>query len=89
MKKEMNPAVAVAVVVAVVAIVGFLIWRGTSGGGANVPPGGVGNRGPFSPGGEMAGGAGAQPGVRPPAGAPTPAPGVPAGGGGQGTGGGR
>jgi hypothetical protein len=51
MKQEMNPAVVIAIIAIVVVIAGFFIWRGTRGPG-NVPPGGVGNAGPFAPGGQ-------------------------------------
>ena len=78
MKKEMNPAVMVAVVVAVVAVIGFFIWRGTSGGGASTPAGGVGNASPFAPGGSQVGNPGRPSGARPPAGAGV-APGGPPG----------
>ena len=50
MKKEVSPLSAGTVIVLVVIVAGFLLWKGTSGGG-NLPPGAVGNPGPFAPGG--------------------------------------
>jgi hypothetical protein len=51
MKQSINPAVATVVIVIVVAVVGFFLWRGANGGAGSIPPGGVGNPGPFAPGG--------------------------------------
>ena len=60
MKSEMNPLIAGVVIVILLGIVGFFLWRGTSGGGGK-RPGDVGNPGPFSPGGNMAGKGGGKP----------------------------
>jgi hypothetical protein len=54
-KSEVNPVFAVIAIVVIVAVAGFFLWRGATGGGSNKPPGAVGNAGPFSPGGVMAG----------------------------------
>jgi len=55
LKQAISPVVAGVVIVLVVVIAGFLIWRGTSGGAGNLPPGAVGNPGPFAPGGAAVG----------------------------------
>ena len=51
MKQSINPVVATVVIVILVAVVGFFLWKGANGGVGSVPPGGVGNPGPFAPGG--------------------------------------
>jgi hypothetical protein len=48
------------IVIIVVALAVFFIMRGTKGGG-DVPPGGVGHPGPFSPGGAATGKGGGMP----------------------------
>jgi len=45
LKKEISPAVVAVLIVAVLAVAGFFLWKGT-GGGAKAP-GEVGNVGPF------------------------------------------
>ncbi len=55
MKKDLHPAVVAATLIVAMCVIGFLLWRGTSGDAADVPPGGIGNPGPFSPGGSQVG----------------------------------
>lgn len=55
MKKELHPAVVAAALIVAICVIGLLVWRGTNGDAANVPPGGVGNPGPFAPGGSQVG----------------------------------
>ena len=50
MKSEVNPVIGVVVVVVLLGVVGFFLWRGT-GGTATKPTGAVGNASPFAPGG--------------------------------------
>ncbi len=52
MKQSVNPVVATVVVVLIVGVVGFFLWKGTGGGNGNKSPGQVGNASPFGPGGE-------------------------------------
>jgi len=61
MKQSINPAVATVLIVIVVAVVGFFLWKGANGGTGSVAPGGVGNPGPFAPGGEANKAQGARP----------------------------
>lgn len=50
MKAAVNPAVAAAVIIAIVLVVGFLIYRGAAANPGSKAPGEVGNAGPFAPG---------------------------------------
>jgi hypothetical protein len=54
LKQSINPTVAGVVIVIVLALIGFFLWKGTSGGGG-IPPGEVGNPSPFGPGGAAVG----------------------------------
>lgn len=54
MKSEMNPVIAGVVIVILLGVVGFFLWRGTAGSGGK-KPGDVGNPSPFAPGGAMVG----------------------------------
>ena len=60
MQKQVSPAIAAIVIVIIVAIVGFFLWRGVNSGGGSLPPGAPGNLNPLSKGGSAEGqGAGA------------------------------
>jgi len=54
MKKEVGPGVVAVIIIVVVAVVGYFLWKGTSGPGSK-PPGSVGNASPFAPGGAAVG----------------------------------
>jgi hypothetical protein len=71
-KSEVNPVVGGIVVVLLLAIVGFFLWRGTAGSTAK-PAGAVGNPGPFAPGGPAN-----SRGAKPAGGGPGSPPGMPA-----------
>ena len=73
MKKEIGPGIVAVIVIVVVAVVGFFLWKGTSGPGSK-PPGSVGNPGPFAPGGAAVGKGGGMPAAAEPR---TGAPGAP------------
>jgi len=51
LKQQVNPVVATVAVILVLAVAGFLIWRGTSSGIGLPGAGEKGNPGPFAPGG--------------------------------------
>lgn len=56
MKQQISPAVTAVIVIIVIAVVGFFLYKGTAGGGS-LPQGTTqpGNPGPFSPGGKAVG----------------------------------
>ena len=80
MKKELHPAVVAVSLIVALCVIGLLVWRGTNGDAADVPPGGIGNPGPFSPGGSQVGKSGRPAGNASPgaAAAAVPASGAPA-----------
>lgn len=53
MKQGINPVVAGIVIVLVLGVVGFLLFKGTGGGSGSKAPMAVGNPGPFAPGGSV------------------------------------
>jgi hypothetical protein len=55
LKQSISPAAAGVVIVLVLVVVGFFIWRGASGGAGSKPVGATGNPGPFEPGGAATG----------------------------------
>ena len=61
MKSEIKPAMAAVVILVIVVIVGFFIYRGANAGPGAKSPGQVGNTGPFSPGGAANAGQAAKP----------------------------
>ena len=61
LKQAVSTPVAVVVVILVVAVVGYFLWKGASGGVGSVAPGGVGHAGPFDPGGAANAGQSARP----------------------------
>jgi len=54
LKQSISPAAAGIVIVIILVLVGYFLWKGTSGGGS-IPPGQPGNNGPFAPGGAAVG----------------------------------
>jgi hypothetical protein len=54
-KQEVNPVVVAIVVIVVAAAAFFFVWHKANGGAGTKSPGEVGNPGPFSPGGPLAG----------------------------------
>ena len=55
MKQQVNPAVAAVVIIVIVCVAGFFIWKGASGGAGSKAAGEPGNAGPFAPGGAALG----------------------------------
>ena len=53
MKAEVKPAMAVAVIVLILIVAGFFVYRGAQGDTGAKAPGQVGNASPFAPGGSV------------------------------------
>jgi hypothetical protein len=51
MKKELNPAMAAAVIIVLIIVAAVFIYRGANSGVGDKAPGQTGNAGPFAPGG--------------------------------------
>jgi len=51
LKSQINPVIGGVVIVVLLCVVGFFLWKGTGGGAASKPPDAPGNPGPFAPGG--------------------------------------
>jgi len=62
LKQQINPVVAAVALILVLAVAGFLVWRGSAGSTGGPGPMEKGNPGPFSPGGAAVGKAGTTPG---------------------------
>jgi len=60
LKQQVNPAIATVIVIVLLGVTGFLIWRGTQGPGGPAP-GEKGNASPFAPGGAALGKGSAKP----------------------------